>query len=118
MVSKKELLEFLLQRTYPWVGVVPDHPGVDVPSHLRGNPRVDFQLRFKEGAQIPDLIIDDAGWSGTLSFNGSLHRVVVPWEACLAFSEGPATGFLVVFPGPPIDEQKPDPERPKLRVVK
>lgn len=48
--------------------------------------RLDFHLN--NPIQIPDLVVDNEGISGTLSFNSQRRHVIVPWQAVDEFLDG------------------------------
>jgi hypothetical protein len=82
-LAKKEdaLLELLATHHSVYVHVDTRRRGVVVPPHLAGHPQIGFQLGLNLPVPIRDLIVDELGWSATLSFSRVLHRVYVPWSA-------------------------------------
>jgi hypothetical protein len=82
-LAKKEdaLLELLATHHSVYVHVDTRKRGVVVPPHLAGHPQIGFQLGLNLPVPIRDLLVDDLGWSATLSFSRALHRVFVPWHA-------------------------------------
>jgi stringent starvation protein B len=118
--AQKRLLMDALLPLCPFVAVDATQPGVVVPESLK---RADLVLRVGRDARVmgmPDLVLDETGWSATISLQGMRHNVSVPWEACLRLWIGePFAGPMVVWPEL---AQKPKPPAaprgPSLRVVK
>lgn len=111
----------------PFIAVQGDHDDVDLPPHLR---QADLVLRIGRDPEVmgmPDLELDEKGWRASLSLQGALHYVVVPWEACTRLWVGPPfAGPMVAWPeaqpaeeSRPAIKQVPKPSgRPSLRVVR
>lgn len=59
--------------------------GVHVPSFLRDQYPDEMMVVLQN--QFWDLVVDDEGFSVTLTFGGSRHRVMVPWPALTAFAD-------------------------------
>lgn len=57
------------------------HPDVELPELLKG---VKVFLNWSWKFAIPDLVIDDTGIRGTLSFQQTPFRVNIPWGAVLS----------------------------------
>lgn len=59
----------------------PQAEGVIIPEHLKAWPQVKFDYGEGLPIPIPDLDMDDAGISATLSFNMSPFKTFLPWKA-------------------------------------
>ena len=60
------------------------HDSIDkknCPAHLLSTKNVIFEIGYDISIPIKDLLVDDFGFSGTLSFKGIHHKCVIPWEA-------------------------------------
>jgi hypothetical protein len=57
------------------------HPDVDLPTRLCSQNHVQLDIGLNMSIPIPDLEIDDAGITATLSFNRSPELCFVPWGA-------------------------------------
>ena len=122
---KRAMLDLLLRESFPWVTVDTSHPGVDVPANLRVHGSfTNFRLTFEQGPQIPDLKLTDDGWTATLAFGpGNTYFVVIPWDACVQFGDGPADSYAIVWKRPEkVEEDAPVAPvtrlKPKFGVVK
>jgi hypothetical protein len=117
--EQKRLLMDTLLPLCPFVAVDATAPNVVVPEPLK---RADLVLRVGRDPRVmgmPDLVLDERGWSATLSIQGVRHFVVVPWEACGRLWIGePYAGPIVVWPTPVEKPKPPAPSGPSLRVVK
>jgi len=80
MTKEGALLELLATHFSVLVYLDSRRIGVVVPRRLR-QPVLALQLGLNLPNPIRDLLIDDDGWSATLSFGGEPHRVCVPWRA-------------------------------------
>ena len=60
-----------------------DHPDTQVPPFLR--QRFPEEITVVLQHQFRDLVVDDLGFAVTLRFDGMPARLVVPWEAVVAF---------------------------------
>lgn len=58
--------------------------GLRLPAHLSEKTEVVLQVGWYMPIPIPDLIIDDTGVSGTLSFRGVKFFCTVPWSCVFA----------------------------------
>jgi hypothetical protein len=65
-----------------------DAPGVGLPGFLRKQYPEEITLVLEN--QFWDLVVDDEGFSVTLTFSGSRQRLFAPWEAVTAFADPPA----------------------------
>ena len=82
-----------------------DHPDVDVPDSLR--ERYPNEMTIVLEHQFWDLKADDKRFEVTLSFSNVPNRLVVPFEAVVAFAD-PSVRFGLQFEAP---EGLPDLER-------
>ena len=66
-----------------WVSVHLDarRPGVKVPDELAGNRHLVLQYGRSMPIPIPDLRVDEAGVTATLSFSRVPHETFIPWSA-------------------------------------
>lgn len=97
-------------------------PGVTVPEGLR-QPELVLRLgRDPRVMGMPDLVLDEKGFSATISIRGVRHFVVVPWEACSRCWVGePFVGPVVIWPELPTKVENEPPKPPNkggLRLVK
>lgn len=91
-----------------------DAPGVVVPRFLRDRYPEEVTVVLQH--QYWDLHVDDEGFSVTLTFEASQHRLGVPWDAMTAFID-PAAEFALRFQAddgggdePPEGEEESVPE--------
>lgn len=95
--------------------------GVRLPEFLKGESTVRLDLGYNLPIPIRDLLLDDRGVSGTFSFRGEPHYVMVPWHAVLAVTD--ALGEVeyttaVSWRFGTIEKPKGPTSRPRLKVVK
>jgi hypothetical protein len=120
--QKRVILQALLELC-PFVHVLGDRADVEgLPSGLR---RPDLVLRLGQNPNvmaIPDLVINEVGFSCTLSLRPARYSVLVPWAAVGRYWIGdPFEGPVVAWAPPaqaPAAEIAPVPTRPGLRIVK
>ncbi len=117
--QKCALIEALLPLC-PFVAVDATQPGVIVPGGLN---RSDLVLRLGRDPRVmgmPDLVLDENGFSATIVTQGARFHVTVPWEACSRFwIAEPYTGPIVVWPEAAQAPKSTPPARPPtLRMVK
>ena len=74
-----------------------DHPDVEVPDHLR--KRYPGEMTIVLEHQFWDLKTNDKGFEVTLSFSNVPSRLVVPFEAVIAFAD-PSVRFGLQFEAP------------------
>jgi hypothetical protein len=67
-----------------FVHLDPRRPGVVVPPHLAGEPRLVLEVGYDMPVPIPDLVVSKAGIGGTLSFNREPFSCWLPWDAVFA----------------------------------
>jgi len=82
-------------------------PGVVVPAFLR--ERYPEEITIVLQRQFWDLVVDDDGFSVSLSFDASRQRVGVPWEALTAFVD-PAAEFALRFSPQGTEDEAPSGE--------
>lgn len=104
----------------PFVAVDATQPGVIVPNGLNRN---DLVLRVGRDPRVmgmPDLVLDEQGFSATIVTQGARHHVTVPWEAVSRMWVGePYTGPVVIWPEAAQAPKSAPPSRPPtLRVVR
>ncbi len=116
--QKRALMEALMPLC-PFVSVDATMQDVKVPEGLK---RADLVLRVGRDPRVmgmPDLTLDEKGFSATISLQGVRHFIVVPWEACARLWVGePYAGPLVVWPTAVEKPKPPTPTGPTLRIVK
>jgi hypothetical protein len=84
---KKEVALALLERSNDrgiFVHLDPRQATVVVPPWFKKQPQLVLQIGLNMPVPIPDLRLDDAGMSCTLSFNRSPFYCVVPWASVFA----------------------------------
>lgn len=82
--TKKQLLEEALTKGMVRIEVDATKPGVKLPDHLLGDPRVPLNLSWR--FRTPMEIRDD-GVYAELSFNGRNESVVIPWITIWALED-------------------------------
>lgn len=95
----REALEVAAEEGLPgdhhfYVSFRTDAPDVVVPRFLRDRYPEEVTVVIQH--QYWDLHVDDDGFSVTLTFEASRHRVGVPWDAVTAFID-PAAEFALRF---------------------
>jgi hypothetical protein len=117
---KRQIISQLLgEEDHILIVVDPGVDGVKLPSDLltRGEP-VALHIGYRMVIPIPDLQLDDAGVTGTLSFNRTPFPCMLPW-ACLVQVSVRDEHLVWLLPtsAPPEGEADPAEDRPKLRLV-
>jgi stringent starvation protein B len=82
--KKKDVALALLEQASVFVHLDPRTDKVFVPSWLKRQPQLVLQIGLNMAIPIPDLEVDEAGLSCTLSFNRSPHHCQIPWQAVFA----------------------------------
>src|SRR3954470_20852512 len=82
--DKRKTLEALLSRGPVLVHVDARRSEVSVPARFRADPSLVLRFGYTLTPAIADLSVDDDGVSGTLTFAGNPHHVVLPWTAVYA----------------------------------
>jgi hypothetical protein len=87
-----------------------------LPTTLDNKQEVILQWGLHMPVPIPDLYVDDAGISGTLSFNGRPHFCVVRWENVYAIVGDDSRGIIYhnLMPIP----QKPNQNHENVRDIR
>ena len=120
--EKRKLVEELLLLGPLLVQVDSTRDDVNVPDHLKDDVRLILRFGYSLTPAIVDLIVDDTGVSGTLSFGGVPHRCVLPWRAIYGVVvEGQEKGMVwpdhvppeVMQAGDPPPSQPSEPVKPK-----
>jgi hypothetical protein len=126
---KKEVALALLERGSVHIHLDPRATGVVVPAWFKRQPQLVLQVGLNMPVPIPDLRVDEAGMSCTLSFNRSPFFCIVPWSSVYAMVGDDARGMVWPDDVPPEvavqgrareaeqAAKKPAPER-QLAVVK
>lgn len=81
MSSKRAVADAILAKSPMRVHLDPRRNGVVVPVHYHEHPSLILELGRNLRVPIPDLVVDDVGVSGTLTFGGEPFHCVVPWGA-------------------------------------
>jgi stringent starvation protein B len=82
--KKKDVALALLEQASVFVHLDPRTDKVAVPPWLKRQPQLVLQIGLNMAIPIPDLEVDEAGLSCTLSFNRSPHHCQIPWNAVFA----------------------------------
>jgi stringent starvation protein B len=82
--KKKDVALALLEQASVFVHLDPRTDKVYVPPWFKRQPQLVLQIGLNMAIPIPDLEVDDAGLSCTLSFNRSPHKCQIPWSAVFA----------------------------------
>jgi len=90
--AKKDVARGLLLRGTIFLHVDPRVERVLVPRWLGKQPQLVLQIGLD--LAIPDLRVDADGVSGTLSFNRSPFRCVIPWDAVFGISDEQGRGMV------------------------
>lgn len=93
---KLEVARALLLRGNIFLHLAPRRPGVLVPEYLREHPQLVLEIGLDMVVPIPDLRLDDEGFSGTLSFARTPTFCRVPWDAVFALRGD--DGWTMVWP--------------------
>lgn len=119
MPPKVSVARILLERGSVFVHLNPQAEDVVVPDYLRKRPGTVLEIGLNLPKPIPDLVVDDAGIRGTLSFDCGFVPCYVPWSAVYALVGPDDRGIVWEDSVPPevAAERKRD-ERPKLRLVR
>jgi hypothetical protein len=101
LYSKKQVATALLEGTSFFIHLDPRRPGVLVPEKFRAQPQLVLQVGKQLATPIPDLVIDDAGITATLSFSQKPFFCRVPWPAVYALLDEAGRGQLWAEDVPP-----------------
>lgn len=110
---KHLVAEALLDDGSVFVHFDPRVPGVVAPPHFKAQPQLVFQFGSGLAIPIPDLLVDEEGISGTLSFQRTPHACFVPWDAVFALVGDDGKGM--VFPDSMPREIRAEVEREAAR---
>ena len=125
-VKKEDLALALLQKGSMFVHLDPRLYGVMVPFTLKNQPQVVLQFGYDMPVPIPDMVIDDEGISGTLSFKGEGSYVMIPWSSVFALVGEDSKGMVWEDLMPPEIKNglpkklvlpKPELKRPQLKAI-
>jgi stringent starvation protein B len=103
---KKEVALALLERSSVHLHLDPRASGVVVPSGFKKQPQLVLQVGLNMPVPIPDLRLDEAGMSCTLSFNRAPFYCVVPWGSVYAMVGDDGRGMVWPDDVPPEVEQQ------------
>ena len=81
---KKEVALALLEESSLFIHLDPRRPDVVVPKYFMTQPQLVLQVGLNMSIPIPDLHVDEAGLTCTLSFNRSPFWCSIPWSAVYA----------------------------------
>ena len=102
---KRTVIEQLLtEEDFILVVVLPSVPGVRLPDDLlkAGEP-VGLNIGHKMAIPIPDLKLDEAGVTGTLSFNRLPFHCAFPWRAVVQVT---ADMEHMIWVEPPVEQDE------------
>ena len=108
---KKEVALALLERSSVHVHLDPRAAGVVVPLFLKSQPQLVLQIGLNMPVPIPDLRLDEAGMTCTLSFNRAPFYCVIPWSSIFAMIGDDGRGMIWKDDVPP-EVAKPSQARP------
>ncbi len=122
---KRSALEQLLQQEdFVLLVINPTMTGVKLPSPLiEARQPVPIHLGFRMAVPVPDLVIDDSGITGTLSFDRTPFACHFPWPALMQVSVGDEHLVWVVpvdegeLSEPATDERKMPKSKAHLRLI-
>jgi hypothetical protein len=112
---KKDVLLALLHGPSVYVHLDPRRPGVVVPAWFKKQPQLVLQVGTNLAVPIPDLSIDEAGVSCTLSFNRAPFFCRMPWTAVYALVG--EDGRALIWPEDVPPELAVQPKRPPPKAV-
>lgn len=84
MNEKRKALEDLLEEHWVFVGIDPRTEGLVVPIHLKKKDRLVLQLGHNMPIPMRDFVMNEEGFTVTLSFDRTPFSCWVPWEAVKA----------------------------------
>jgi stringent starvation protein B len=104
---KKDVALALLEESSMFIHLDPRRPDVLVPKGFMGQPQLVLQVGLNMAIPIPDLHIDEAGISCTLSFSRAPFWCRIPWSAIYALVGEDGRGGVWAEDVPPeIQQQK------------
>lgn len=93
---RDKVLEMLATGRLINVHLNPAIDGVLIPQHLAKDTEVVLAFGYGCATPIPDLVVDNAGISGTLSFSRKPVFVFIPWESVFILAyDGDLSGRVV-----------------------
>ena len=114
--DKRASVEQLLERGPVLVHVDARRDDLTVPARFKGDPKLVLRFGYGLTPAIVDLLVDDVGISGTLTFSGVPFHVVLRWQAIYAaVVEGEQRGM--VWPEDVPDVLLVPPPRPRPASV-
>lgn len=114
--DKRTSIEQLLERGPVLVHIDARREDVAVPPRFRGDPKLVLRFGYQLQPAIVDLLVDDTGISGTLTFGGVPFHCVLPWRGVYAaVVEGDQRGM--VWPEDVPDVLLVPPPRPRPASV-
>ena len=99
--TRRSIAEAILRTESLDLYLDPRKPGVVVPPKFRGDPGLVLRMGRDMPVPILDLLVDDDGISGTLSFDGHPFRCEVPWSAVFAIVSTQKAGAVWADTTPP-----------------
>lgn len=96
MASKREVADKILDGGSLHLHLDPRVDGVDLPAPQRAHgPGLVLAVGYRGlRIPIPDLVVDDEGVRGTLSFSGEPYPCVIPWRAIYALTTPEGRGTV------------------------
>ena len=91
---KKDVALALLEQATVLVHLDPRGEQVQVPTWFKRQPQLVLQIGLNMPKPIPDLTVDDAGISCTLSFSNTPHYCHLPWAAVYALIGASGRGMV------------------------
>ena len=91
---KKDVALALLEQATVLVHLDPRGDTVSVPAWFKRQPQLVLQIGLNMPKPIPDLSVDDAGISCTLSFSNTPHYCHLPWASVYALIGASGRGMV------------------------
>ncbi|RYZ07090.1 MAG: hypothetical protein EOO73_13585 [Myxococcales bacterium] len=91
---KKDVALALLEQATVLVHLDPRGEQVQVPAWFKRQPQLVLQIGLNMPKPIPDLTVDDAGISCTLSFSNTPHYCHLPWASVYALIGASGRGMV------------------------
>jgi stringent starvation protein B len=91
---KKDVALALLEQATVLVHLDPRGDEVQVPAWFKRQPQLVLQIGLNMPKPIPDLSVDDAGISCTLSFSNTPHYCHLPWGSVYALIGASGRGMV------------------------
>jgi stringent starvation protein B len=82
--DKRTVVDDLLSRGPVLIHFDARRPDVQVPPRFAREPKLVLRFGHSLSPPIPDLVVDESGVAGTLTFGGVPFRCVLPWPAIFA----------------------------------